>query len=341
MNKIIESDFKNVIVEIKNKIDITRFEIFQNANMSLLKLYFYIGEILVKNSKYGNNFINNLSIELKILYPDMKGFSVRNLKNMRKYYLICSNDEKVQKASALIPWSHNMLIFDKIRDNKKRLWYINQTSKNGWGYYKLLDEIKFNTYSRKEYNNILNNFNKTLTTPQDKLASEIMKDPYIFDIATLKDNYVEKELEIAMVEKIKMTLLELGSGFSFVGNQYRLIVNNEDYFIDLLFYHIKLHCYIVIELKNTKFKPEYDGKMNFYLSAVDDMLKGVNDNPSIGLILCRDKNRFSVEYALKDINKPIGVSSYQLTKDLPSNIFKELPTEEDLNLHININNIIK
>lgn len=341
MNKIIESDFKNVIVEIKNKIDITRFEIFQNANMSLLKLYFYIGEILVKNSKYGNNFINNLSIELKILYPDMKGFSVRNLKNMRKYYLICSNDEKVQKASALIPWSHNMLIFDKIRDNKKRLWYINQTSKNGWGYYKLLDEIKFNTYSRKEYNNILNNFNKTLTTPQDKLASEIMKDPYIFDIATLKDNYVEKELEIAMVEKIKMTLLELGSGFSFVGNQYRLIVNNEDYFIDLLFYHIKLHCYIVIELKNTKFKPEYAGKMNFYLSAVDDMLKGVNDNPSIGLILCRDKNRFSVEYALKDINKPIGVSSYQLTKDLPSNIFKELPTEEDLNLHINIDNIIK
>lgn len=333
----LDNDFKQIICEIKCKIDNTKLEIFQNANMSLLNLYFYIGQTLVENSKYGNNFINNLSIELKISYPNMKGFSVRNLKNMRKYYLICSNNKKVQKASALIPWSHNILIFDKIKDDEKRIWYINQTAKNGWGYYDLLGEIKYDAYSRHKSVGKLNNFNKTLPNPQDKIAKEIMKDPYIFDITTLRKDYIEKELENAMVDKIKMTLLALGNGYSFVGNQYRITVDNEDYFIDLLFYHIKLHCYIVIELKNTKFKPEYAGKMNFYLSAVDDLLKGKNDNPSIGLILCKDKNKFSVEYALKDINKPIGVSSYELKKYLPNDILKELPTEEELNLHIDIN----
>lgn len=337
MIETLNKDFKQIICEIKSKIDNTKLEIFQNANMSLLNLYFYIGQTLVENSKYGNNFINNLSIELKISYPNMKGFSVRNLKNMRKYYLVCSNNKKVQKASALIPWSHNILIFDKIKDDEKRIWYINQTAKNGWGYYDLLDEIKYNAYLRYKSFGKLNNFNKTLPNPQGKIAKEIMKDPYIFDITTLREDYIEKELETAMVDKIKMTLLALGNGFSFVGNQYRITVDNEDYFIDLLFYHIKLHCYIVIELKNTKFKPEYAGKMNFYLSAVDDLLKSKYDNPSIGLILCKDKNKFSVEYTLKDIHKPIGVSSYELKKYLPKKILKELPTEEELNLHININ----
>ena len=270
MIETIDNDFKQVISEIKSRIDNTKLEIFQNANKSLLNLYFYIGQVLVENSKYGNNFINNLSIELKLTYPDIKGFSVRNLKNMRKYYLVCSNNEKVQKASALIPWSHNILIFDKVKDDKKRIWYITETAKNGWGYYDLLDEIKYDAYSRQKSDDKLNNFSKTLSNPQDRMAKEIMKDPYIFDITTLRKDYVEKELEIAMVDKIKMTLLELGNGFSFVGNQYRLTIDNEDYFLDLLFYHIKLHCYIVIELKNTKFKPEYVGKMNFYLSAVGD-----------------------------------------------------------------------
>lgn len=336
MNEINEKDFKKIINDIKNKINNTKLEIFQNANMSLLNLYFYIGKTLVEKSKYGNNFINNLSIELKLSYPDMKGFSIRNLKNMRKYYLICSQNEKVQKASALIPWSHNMLIFDKIKNNEVRLWYINQTALNGWGYYNLLDEIKSDAYLRQKHGAKLNNFNKTLPNPQNQMAENLMKDPYIFDIATLKDNYIEKELEVAMVEKIKMTLLELGTGFSFVGNQYKLNIDNEDYYIDLLFYHIRLHCYIVIELKNKKFKPEYAGKMNFYLSAVDDILKSESDNPSIGLILCKEKKKFSVEYALKVINKPIGVSSYELTKYLPKNMIEKLPTEEELNLHVNI-----
>lgn len=336
INNLTNTDFKLVIDSIKEKINQTRLEIFQNANKSLLYLYFYIGKTIVENSKYGNNFINNMSIELKLSYPDMKGFSVRNLKNMRKYYLVCSKNEKVQKASALIPWSHNILIFDKIKEDEERIWYINQTAINGWGYHELYDEIKYDIYSRQNIKNKPNNFNQTLPNIQSKMANEIMKDPYIFDITTLRKDYKEKELENAMVDRIKMTLLELGNGFSFVGNQYRLVVDNEEYFIDLLFYHIKLHCYVVVELKNTKFKPEYAGKMNFYLSAVDDLLKEKSDNPSIGLILCRDKNKFSVEYALKDINKPIGVSSYELTKFLPEELAKKLPTEEDLNLHIDI-----
>ena len=335
--KNLDNDFKQIITDIKLQINKTKLQVFQNANKSLLSLYFYIGKILVDNSKYGNNFINNISIELKLSYPNTKGFSIRNLKNMRKYYLVCIKNKKVQKASALIPWSHNILIFDKIKKDEERLWYIKETSINGWGYYELLDKIKYNAYTRQNSDKKLNNFSKTLTDTQSIMAEEIMKDPYIFDIATLSKHYVEKELEHAMVERIKMTLLELGNGFSFVGNQYRITIDNEDYFLDLLFYHLKLHCYIVVELKTTRFKPEYAGKMNFYLSAVDDLLKSNSDNPSIGIILCKEKNKLSVEYSLKNINKPISVSSYELRKYLPNDIAKNLPTEEDINLHIDLN----
>lgn len=182
----------------------------------------------------------------------------------------------------------------------------------------------------------LNNFEKTLINSQSDLAKNIMKDPYILNLTTLKEYYTETELESAMVDKIKTILLEFGNGFSFIGNQYKITVGNEDYFIDMLFYHTKLHCYVVIELKNTKFKPEYAGKVNFYLSAVDDLIKDEKDNPSIGIILCREKDKFSVDYTLKGIDKPIGVSSYEISKYLPKDVLESLPTEEDINLHIDI-----
>lgn len=334
--EINKSDFINVVNDIVKQIEKTKYEIFQNANMNLHNLYFFIGKILVNNSKYGNNFIDNLSIELKLKYPNKKGFSVRNLKNMRKYYLVCKKNEKVQKASALIPWSHNILIIDKIKDDDIRLWYINEAAINGWGYEYLEEQIKKDLYSRSFINNKPNNFSNTLDKDQSVLANEMMKDPYIFDITTIKDDYKERDLENELVDKIKMTLLELGSGFSFVGNQYRINIDNEDYYIDLLFYHLKLHCYIVIELKNSKFKPEYAGKMNFYLSAIDSILKAEKDNPSIGLILCKNKSKFTAQYALKDINKPIGISSYELTKYLPNNLINVLPNEEEINLHIDL-----
>lgn len=336
MLEILEKDFKKIINEVKNQISNTQIEIFQNANMSLLKLYYNIGKIIYDNSKWGNKFIDEMARELKISFPNIKGFSVRNLKSMKKYYLICSQNEKVQTASAQIPWSHNMLILDKIKDNNKRIWYMNETAINGWSYDVLAFQIKSDLYFRQVLGDKPNNFKTTLIKPQSDLAKNIMKDPYILNLTSLKENYIEAELEIAMVEKIKIVLLELGNGFSFIGNQYKIEVGNKEYFIDLLFYHTKLHCYIVVELKNTEFKPEYAGKVNFYLSVVDDVLKAENDNPSIGIILCREKDRISVEYALKDISKPIGLSSYELSEYLPSEIIKELPSEADLNLHIDI-----
>lgn len=333
---MIEKDFKNIVEEIKQQISNTQYEIFKNANMSLLKLYYFIGKIISENSSWGNKFIDELALELKITFPNIKGFSVRNLKSMKKYYVECAKNEKVQTLSAQIPWSHNMLILDKIKDNIKRLWYMEQTSINGWSYDVLAFQIKSDLYERQVLGDKPNNFNESLPNSQNELAKDMMKDPYILNLTGWKQNYIETELEQAMVEKIKTVLLELGNGFSFVGNQYKLVVGNKDYFIDLLFYHTKLHCYIVVELKNTEFKPEYAGKVNFYLSAVDDLIKDEQDNPSIGIILCREKDKFSVEYALKDINKPIGVSSYEISKLLPKDILESLPTEEELNLHIDI-----
>lgn len=333
---MLEKDFKSIVEEVKKQISNTQYEIFRNANMSLLKLYYNIGKTINENSEWGNKFIDELSVELKVTFPNIKGFSVRNLKNMKKYYLECNKNEKVQKSSAQIPWSHNILILDKIKEDEQRTWYMEQTAVNGWSYDVLAFQIKSNLYSRQVLGDKPNNFEKVLINPQSDLARDMMKDPYILNLTALKKNYMEIELEQAMVEKIKTVLLELGNGFSFVGNQYKLEVGNKDYFIDLLFYHTKLHCYIVVELKNTEFKPEYAGKVNFYLSAVDDLIKDELDNPSIGIILCRDKDKISVEYALKDINKPIGVSSYEISKFLPKDILESLPTEEELNLHIDI-----
>lgn len=333
---MVEKEFKNIVEEIKQQINSTQYEIFKNANMNLLRLYYNIGKIINENSIWGNKFIDELATELKITFPNIKGFSVRNLKSMKKYYIECSKSAKVQMSSAQIPWSHNMLILDKIRDDAKRIWYMEQTAVNGWSYDVLAFQIKSELYERQVLGDKPNNFNESLSSSQSELAKDMMKDPYILNLIGLKQNYIETELEQAMVEKIKTVLLELGNGFSFVGNQYKLEVGNKDYFIDLLFYHTKLHCYIVVELKNTEFKPEYAGKVNFYLSAVDDLVKDEQDNPSIGIILCREKDKFSVEYALKDINKPIGVSSYEISKFLPKDVLESLPTEEELNLHIDI-----
>ena len=335
-SEIIKSDFVKIVTEIKARIDSARIEIFQNANLSLLKLYYDIGKIINDNSIWGNKFIDDLAIQLKLSFPNTKGFSVRNLKSMKKYYLVCARNKKVQTASAQIPWSHNMLIFDKIDDDEKRIWYINKTFNNGWSYDVLGFQIKTNLYDRWIAGKKSNNFERTLVFPQSDLAQDIMKDPYILNLTGLKKNYLESELENAMINKIKNTLLELGNGFSFVGNQYKLCVGNKEYYVDLLFYHTKLHCYVVVELKNTEFKPDYVGQINFYLSVVDDVIKGADDNPSIGIILCREKDKISVEYALRTVGHPIGVSSYELSKYLEKNAAFDLPTEEELNLHIGL-----
>lgn len=335
-NKMLEKDFKEIFKDIRNEILNAQYDIYKSANTRTLALYSYLGKIIDENSKYGSGFINNLSIALKINFPNIKGFSERNLTNMKKYYLECKKNAKLKEHTEQIPWSHNILIFSKIKNEIQREWYIEQTAINGWSYDELGFQIKSDLYSRQVLGDKPNNFENTLQAPQSNLAKDMMKDPYILNLSNLKESYIETELERAMVERIKTVLLELGNGFSFVGNQYKISVDDKDYFIDLLFYHTKLHCYIVVELKNTEYKPEYAGKLNFYLSAVDDLIRTENDNPTIGIILCREKTKFSVEYSLRDINKPIGVSSYEVSKILPKEVLEALPTEEELNLHIDI-----
>lgn len=251
---------------------------------------------------------------------------------MKLFYEEYKDNEIWQQLVAKLPWGHNLLLIEKIKDKNIRKIYAEATIENGWSRNVLAIQIENNYHLR--IGNSTNNFNDVLPNYSSDLVNNTIKDPYIFDFITLKENYKEKELENLMIIRIRDVLLELGNGFSFVGNQYKIEVGNTDYFIDLLFYHLKLKCYIVVELKASKFIPEYIGKMNFYLSAVDDLIKSKEDNPSIGLILCKEKDRFSVDYTLKDINKPIGVSSYEISKFIPKEILESLPTEEELNLHI-------
>lgn len=330
------NDFKVIITEIKNDIKNTRFRILENANNELINLYFRIGKIIDDNWKYGNNFVNELSIELKLTFPDMKGFSPRNLRRMRIFYNEYKDMQNWPTPLANLPWSHNYTLIEKVKDIDKRIWYAEKCLENGWTHTVLVHQIESNLYQRQKENPKLTNFKEKLSITQSELAKELMKDPYIFELFNLKENAVEKDIENAMIEKIKNVLVELGKGFSFVGNQYRISTNNEDYYLDLLFYHLDLRCYVVVELKNTKFKPEYVGQLNFYITAINKTLKKESDNETIGLLLCKEKDRISVEWSLEGINNPIGVSSYEIKKHISEDILEKLPSEEEINMYINI-----
>ena len=266
----------------------------------------------------GNIFVENLAADIKISFPDTTGYSVRNLKYMAKFaaaYPNDENDEFVQQPVAQIPWGHNITLLDKLSDNKERLWHAEKIAENGW--------------SRN-----VSNFESRLPSPQSELAAQTMKDPYIFDFIPFKEDMVERDIEQALVKDVTKLLLELGTGFAFLGNQYHLNVGGDDFYIDLLFYNLNLRCYVVIELKTGEFKPEYAGQLNFYLSAVDGILKKEQDNSSIGLLLCKSKNDLVAEYSLKDMSKPIGVSAYQITSNLPEELERQLPSVEDIQKRI-------
>lgn len=298
-------------------------------------LYFRLGKIIEKNSKYGNYFIENVSNELNLEFPKIQGFSARNLKYMKKFYNEYRHEEKVQQLVAQLPWGHNLLLLDKIKDIEIRKIYIEGALRNGWSRSVLALQIDSNYHLR--IGDTSNNFNNALPAIDSELITHSFKDPYIFDFITLHEDYKEKELEEALLSRIRDVLLELGKGFSFVGNQYKISTSENDYYIDLLFYHLDLRCYIVVELKANKFKPEYIGQIGFYVTAVDETLKKENDNPTIGLLLCKDKDKLSADWALKSTNVPIGVSSFEIKNVLPKEVLDKLPTEEDLNLHIDIN----
>lgn len=240
----------------------------------------------------------------------------------------------MQTVSAQIPWSHNIAILNKVNDLDERIWYIKKTVENGWSHAVLVHQIESKLYERQALAEKVSNFEARLMAPHSELAVQTMKDPYIFDFIPFKEQMVERAIEEALVKDITKLLLELGTGFAFLGHQYQLNVGGDDFYIDLLFYNLNLRSYVVIELKTGEFKPEYAGQLNFYLSAVDGTLKKDGDNPSIGLLLCKSKNNLVAEYALKDISKPMGVSEYRITSHLPEELKEQLPSIEDLQKRI-------
>ena len=333
-NEIDISRYKEIFENIKQEVLKSQYKAMQAVNTEMIYMYWNIGKIISENIEWGNKFVDSLSIDLKNEFPTIQGFSVRNLRNMRKFYEEYPSIEILQTLSAKLTWSHNILLINKVKDLEIRKWYMKETIKNGWSHDVLADQIKYKLFERQAIAEKVTNFENTLPDVQSDLALQTMKDPYIFDFIVLKGQVKEKQIEDAMIEKIKNVLIELGNGFAFVGNQYKITVSDTDYFIDLLFYHLELRCYIVVELKARKFKPTDAGQLNFYLSAIDDMLRKEGDNPTIGILLCKEKDKLTAEYALKDINKPVGVSEYKLLQDIPEYLQSQLPKAEDIELHI-------
>lgn len=329
--KIETSTYKRFIIELKSKIQNSQIKASIRVNEELLKLYWELAQMIVakqKESFWGDNLIEQISKDLKKEFPNIKGFSTRNLKYMRQWYLFYENRQQVVAQIFQIPWGHNIVVITKCKNFNEALFYIQKTSLNGWSRAVLLHQIESKLHNRDE--KAINNFDHKLSSPQSDLAKATLKDPYIFDFLTLTDRYNEKELEDALIEQVSNFLLELGSGFAFVGRQYQLVVGGDVFKIDLLFYHIKLKCYIVVELKTVKFKPEFAGQLNFYVSAIDGELRGSSDNPTLGILICKSKNNTVVEYALNKIDNPIGVSEYQLVTKLPKEFKSSLPSIEEI-----------
>jgi len=339
-NNILNKQFKDLISFVKQDILKTRFKVQENANIELIKLYFRIGKVVSENAKYGNKFIQDFSTSLKLEFPDSTGFSTRNLSRMKKFYEEYKDLSNLPTALAKLPWSHNNLLLDKIKDINIRKWYAEKCFENGWAHSVLDHQIDLQLYERQALAEKLTNFEEKLPTVQSELARDIIKDPYIFELEGIKEEAMENDIEKSMMEKIKNVLLELGNGFSFVGNQYKVSTQNNDYYIDMLFYHLDLRCYIVVELKNSEFKPDYIGQLSFYVTAVDETLRKNQDNQTIGLLLCKGKDKLSVEWALKGTNTPISVTSYEVRNEIPKEILEKLPTEDDINKHIDINNVL-
>ena len=364
------TNYISFFADIKVRIREAQTKATLAANAQMIALYWDIGKIILEKQKqegWGSSIIKRLSLDLKNDLPEMNGFSERNLWRMLRFaneYAILpqpvallenskkplltkfelelnivenQNNEKVNQLVAKldyhkllfsIPWGHHLLLIEKIKDLQIRFWYIQQVIYNGWSREVLASMLKSDAFSRKK--SITNNFDSFLPSPQSDLVKQTLKDPYIFDFLTLTKPFTERELETELVTHIQKFLIELGTGFAFVGRQYHFEAGNEDFYIDLLFYHLKMRCFVVVDLKRGDFKPEYAGKMNFYCSVIDDILKHKSDEPTIGLILCENKKKIIAEYTLRNSTKPIGISEYELTRALPENLKSSLPSIEDI-----------
>lgn len=332
--EIENTEYKNWLVALKSKIRSTQIKAAIAVNSALIGFYWELGKMISeKQTAWGSKFLETLSKDLQDEFPEMKGFSVSNLKFCKLFYNYLSirsqaENEISESLFVQLPWGHIKLIITKIKENTEAVFYIKQTIENNWSRDILDLQIKSQLFER--HGKSVNNFKNTLPEPFSDLAIQTLKDPYIFDFLSFDAKYRERDIEAQLVKHITKFLLELGKGFAFIGQQYHLVIAGNDYFIDLLFYHTRLKCYIVVELKNTKFIPEFAGKLNFYLSAVDSLVKQEDDNPTIGILLCKDKNNLEAEFALRDINKPIGISELKLTENLPDNLKSSLPTIEEI-----------
>ena len=345
-------EYREWLADIKKRITNTQVKVALAANKALIHFYFELGEIIFRKqseSKWGDGVISQLSNDLQKEFPDLKGISISNLKYCKRFFLFYGRLQDPQQHAPVenntcraigqqavdqLPWGHNILIFTKSKSLDEAMFYINKTLEEGWSRDVLALQFKSNFYFRA--GKAITNFSMTLPPPQSDLAQQVLKDPYTFDFLAMTVPYHERDVERELIRHITKFLLELGKGFAFIGQQYQLVVGETDYYIDLLFYHVALKCYVVVELKNKKFIPEYAGKLNFYLSAVDSLVKRADDNPTIGLLLCRDKNNIEVEFALRDLKKPLGVSEYNFTEILPDEFKSVLPTVEEIEADLHL-----
>lgn len=338
--------YKQWLAELKAKVRSIQLKAAVSVNKELLLFYWDLGADIVRKqaaSNWGDGFIKQLSVDLRAEFSNAKGFSERNLKYIRQWFLFYSESLTIgqQPIAQLveIPWGHNLTIISKCKDVQEALYYANNTIQNNWSRAVLTHQIESKLFERE--GKAITNFATTLPSPNSDLAKETLKNPYTFDFLTLSKDYTERDLENGLIEHITHFLLELGAGFAYIGRQIQLQVGTREFFLDLLFYHTRLHCYVVIELKVVDFEPEHAGKLNFYIKAVDEQLRKDGDAPTIGLLLCKSRDKLVAEYALSDINKPIGISEYQLTQALPETLKSSLPSIEDIEAEFSGNEDIK
>jgi len=323
------NDYRQLFIEVKERVRNAQYQALKAVNTELVGLYWDIGRMIAERqeqSGWGKSVVKQLSVDLQNEFPGMSGFSVQNLWYMRQFYLEYYENEKLQPLVGEIAWAHNLVIMSKCKDPLQREFYIRMTRKFGWSKNVLVHQIENQSYEKSLLGQT--NFDKALTPELRAQAKLAVKDEYTFDFLELGEEHSERELEKAILARVELFLREMGGNLAFMGSQYRLEVEEEEYFIDLLLYHRHLKSLIAIELKIGKFKPEYVGKMQFYLLALDQQVRLEGENPSIGIILCKEKNRTIVEYALHDASKPIGAATYEITKTLPENLKNELPAPE-------------
>lgn len=339
MGSGITTDYKQWLKEVKQQIRTSQLKAAVRVNRALIQLYWNLGKDIAERQleiAWGAGFFDKLSHDLKDEFPDMQGFSPTNLKYCKRFYLFYNQHavirhqlgDELEEGLFSIPWRHHIEIITKCRSIDEALFYVNKTLENGWSRAVLMNFLDSNLYATQ--GKAITNFSKQLPEPMSDLAMQTLKDPYNFDFLTMREGYNERELEYALTKNITNFLLELGSGFAFVGREVRLEVDNTEFYIDLLFYHLKLRCYVVVELKVTEFEPGYLGQLGFYVTAVNKQIKRKEDNPTIGLIICKTKNQVVAEYALEGTNQPLGISQYDLVKIMPEELKNTLPSIEEI-----------